>query len=74
VQGNMPGGCPVSESTQQRIDEAVRGIVMGAFDRAIALLQTHREVLERCARELLVKETLDEAALRELTGTVRGAA
>ena len=73
VQGYMPGGCPVSEDTQQRIDVAVRGIVMGAFDRATELLQMHREVLERCARELLVKETLDEAALKELTGALRGA-
>jgi cell division protease FtsH len=73
VQGYMPGGCPVSEDTQQRIDVAVRGIVMGAFDRATELLQKHREVLERCARELLVKETLDEAALKEMTGTLRAA-
>jgi cell division protease FtsH len=45
----------------------VRQIVMAAFERATTLLQQRREVLERCARELLVKETLDEAALRALT-------
>ena len=43
---------------------------MGVFDRAIAILQQHRAVLVRCARELLVRETLDEAALRELTPDV----
>jgi cell division protease FtsH len=52
--------------TLQRIDESVRAIVMGAYERATALLQARREVLERCARELLLRETLDEAALRAL--------
>jgi cell division protease FtsH len=69
----QPGGCPVSPATQQRIDEAVRGIVMGAFERTTELLGQHRALLERCAHELLAKETLDEAALRELTGELRQA-
>jgi cell division protease FtsH len=56
-----------SEHTQRRIDEAIRSIVMAGFDRASALLRTHREVLERGARALLEKETLDEAAIRDLT-------
>jgi cell division protease FtsH len=72
--GAMPGGCEKSPETQQRIDEAVRGIVMGAFDRAIAILGRHRALLERAARELLAKETLDEAALRGLTSELRAAA
>jgi cell division protease FtsH len=62
------GGCPVGPETQQQIDEAVRTIVMQAFDRATAILAGNRAVLERCARELLARETLDEPALRELTG------
>jgi cell division protease FtsH len=70
----MPqGGCQPSPATQQRIDEAVRAIVMGAFERAIALLREHRDLLERCARELLARETLDEAALRTLTAPLRAA-
>jgi cell division protease FtsH len=73
VPGYTPGGCPVSPDTQQRIDEAVRGIVMDAFGRATAVLARHREVLERCARELLSKETLDEASLLPLTASVRPA-
>jgi cell division protease FtsH len=74
VPGLAPGGCPRSPDTQQRIDDAVRGIVMKCFERATALLQQHRELLERCARELLARETLDEAALRALTGELRSAA
>jgi cell division protease FtsH len=71
VPGYTPGGCPVSPDTQQRIDEAVRGIVMDAFARATTVLAQHREVLERCARELLSKETLDESALHALTDGMR---
>ena len=65
-----PGGFPVGPATQQRIDEAVRGIVTDAFARASEILRRHRDVLERGARELLARETLDEAALRSLTAGV----
>ncbi|WP_119353590.1 ATP-dependent zinc metalloprotease FtsH [Azohydromonas sediminis] len=68
------GGCQPSPATQQRIDEAVRAIVMGAFERATAILREHRDVLERCARELLARETLDEAALRALTAPLHAGA
>jgi cell division protease FtsH len=61
------GGFRVAESTQTRIDEAVRSLVMDVFTRAYAILEANRAVLERCARELLQKETLDEAAIGELT-------
>jgi cell division protease FtsH len=74
LQGLQPGGFAVSPDTQQRIDEAVRGIVMGAFARTTEILSGHRELLERCARELLVKETLDEAALAALTAELRAPA
>jgi cell division protease FtsH len=63
----MPGGWQPSQDTQQHIDAAVRQIVMTGFDRATALLEEKRDVLERCARELLKRETLDEQALRKLT-------
>ena len=66
VPGLMPGGWQPSQDTQQHIDAAVRQIVMTGFDRATALLEEKRDVLERCARELLKRETLDEQALRTL--------
>jgi cell division protease FtsH len=59
-------GSRTSPATQQRIDDAVRSIVMGAFDRTLALLERQRAVLERCAIALLQQETLDEAALKAL--------
>jgi cell division protease FtsH len=64
--GVLPQGSPVSEHTQQRIDDAIRGIVMAGFEHAAAILKLNREVLERGARALLDKETLDEAAIRAL--------
>ena len=69
--GPPPGGCQISEATQGRIDAAVRDIVMTAFHRAEAILGDNREILERGARELLVRETLDEAALKELAKELR---
>ncbi|GAB4038480.1 MAG: ATP-dependent zinc metalloprotease FtsH [Rubrivivax sp.] len=59
-------GPQASPDTQQQIDEAVRTIVAEAFERTTALLRRHREELERSARELLARETLDEAALAAL--------
>jgi cell division protease FtsH len=69
--GLTQGGCQVGAETQQRIDNAVRTIVMEAFDRTTAVLGRNRDLLERCARELLKLETLDEAAIRELTVDLR---
>ena len=64
--GMLPHGSPVSEDTQRRIDAAIRSIVMGGFDHATAILSTHRDVLERGARALLEKETLEDADIRAL--------
>ncbi|MFA5663314.1 ATP-dependent zinc metalloprotease FtsH [Castellaniella sp.] len=70
--GYPPGGShPISPETQQHIDATVRAIVMDAFQRATGILARHRDTLERAARELLQKETLDEAALAELTQGIR---
>ncbi|EKN2273530.1 ATP-dependent metallopeptidase FtsH/Yme1/Tma family protein, partial [Escherichia coli] len=41
------GGCRVAESTQARIDQAIRDIVMGVFERAYRILDINRAVLER---------------------------
>ena len=69
--GFTQGGCTTGPETQGRIDEAIRTLVMDAFARTYEILTANREVLERCARELLTRETLDEAAIRELTRGMR---
>ncbi|MEQ8652074.1 MAG: ATP-dependent zinc metalloprotease FtsH [Kiloniellales bacterium] len=55
-----------SEATAEKMDGAVRQIVSTVFDRVLSILQDNREVLERCAKALLEKETLTEVELRSL--------
>jgi cell division protease FtsH len=57
-----------SETTAREIDEAVHDLVEGAFDKARALLAERRELLTRCAEQLLEHETLSREALLELVG------
>ena len=67
----QPRAIVASEDTQRRIDTAIRRIVMSGFTQATGILQANRDVLERGARALLEKETLDETAIRALTQTLR---
>ena len=46
----------------------MRAIVDGVLERTITLLRERRDALERSARRLLEKETLDEAELLEFAG------
>jgi cell division protease FtsH len=55
-----------SDETATAIDDEVRGLVDGVFERTVGLLRERREVLERTARRLLEKETLEEAELKAL--------
>jgi cell division protease FtsH len=55
-----------SEVTRGAIDSAVRGLVGAAFDRAHALLQRHRAVLDAGAELLLRQETLERQDLESL--------
>ncbi|PXW99569.1 membrane protease FtsH catalytic subunit [Sphaerotilus hippei] len=60
------GGPPdraFGDATADAIDAAVRDLVDGAYEQALALLQQRRELLDRMAGELLAHETLDESAL-----------
>lgn len=70
-EGLMPRSSMMSPQTQHHIDEAIRGIVMAGFDQATQILSTNRDVLERGARALLEKETLDEAAIRILASDLK---
>jgi cell division protease FtsH len=55
-----------SDDTAAAVDEEVRRIVDETFDRTVGLLMARRDLLERTARRLLEKETLDETEIREL--------
>lgn len=62
----LPRAPNTSQATQRYIDRAIRGIVMQGFARASTILAANRAVLERGACALLLKETLDEAAILAL--------
>ncbi|MCA1490657.1 ATP-dependent zinc metalloprotease FtsH [Ensifer sp. NBAIM29] len=56
-----------SEKTAAILDEEVRRIIDGAFERTEALLKERRPLLERSAKLLLERETISEEELRVLT-------
>ncbi len=61
-----------SPETAGAIDNEVRIIVKSSMERALAILREKRDMLERSARRLLEKETLDEKDLAELIGPSAG--
>ncbi|HEY1364961.1 MAG TPA: ATP-dependent zinc metalloprotease FtsH [Xanthobacteraceae bacterium] len=61
-----------AEATAATIDDEVRAIVQSAMQRALDILGERRDILERSARRLLEKETLEENELRELVGPPGG--
>ncbi len=67
----VPGPREYSEQTAREIDVAVREIVRAAHDKALAVLQRDKALLERGAKLLLEKETLVEAELAALAATPR---
>jgi len=54
------------EETAATIDDEVRKIVQSTMSRALVILREKRDALERIARRLLEKETLEEKDLTEL--------
>jgi cell division protease FtsH len=61
-----------SPDTARRIDEAVRAILQQGFQTALAALRERRDALERCARALIERETLDENDIRALLDAPAG--
>jgi len=58
----------IGERTQDRADEAVRKLVLEAQEKAMQILQEHREELDRLAQRLMVDETLDQDQIAEILG------
>jgi len=61
------------DDTAREIDCAVRKNVLMAFQRATAILTENRDVLEKSARLLLEKETLDAPELERLFASLKAA-
>jgi cell division protease FtsH len=55
-----------SELTAQKIDEEVRDIVIGAYEKSTQLIRDNPEVLHRMAKALLERETLDCSDIDEI--------
>jgi AFG3 family protein len=59
---------PYSEATSETIDEEVRKIISGAYERSKELLKDKRAALEIIAQELLKKEIIFQQDLETLIG------
>jgi cell division protease FtsH len=59
-----------SEEVAAAIDREVRGLIDEAHARARAILVHHRDTLDRLARELVEKETLDSYELTGILGSL----
>jgi cell division protease FtsH len=59
---------PYSDDTATRIDDEVRKLVQGQYERAQNLLRKHRNELEIIARELLDKEVIVKSDVERLIG------
>lgn len=57
-----------SEETAKRIDQEVHKILDDAMDETKDILSTHRDNLDLLTKELVEKETLDDAQIRVLLG------
>lgn len=60
-----------SELTAQRIDEEVRDLVTGAYNKAKRLINDNIDILHKMAKALLEKETLDSKDIDEIMAEVR---
>jgi cell division protease FtsH len=55
-----------SEHVGQMIDDEIRRLIGEAYARATAILHQHRDILDRLARELVGRESLDAKALERI--------
>jgi len=59
-----------SESVARKIDSEIRAIIQVGYQRALAIMSTHREVLDTLAEQLIQKETLGEKEVEALLAGV----
>jgi peptidase M41-like protein len=58
------------EATAAAIDAAVKDLIDKAFGRAVWILERNRALLDRSAKELLIKETFSKEDLQQLRRSV----
>ncbi len=62
----VSGGREYSEETAQAIDEEVKKIIEGTYERVRTILQDQRNMLDKLAKLLLEKEVVEGDELRDL--------
>lgn len=65
-QGGLNESHHLSEETLKDIDQSVRQLLNNAQTQAISILEANRRALENGARELLLKETLNQDELKAI--------
>jgi cell division protease FtsH len=68
VLAGLGSGKPYSEATAKVIDDEVERILQECYAEGVRLLSAHRDALDRLARALLERETLDEQEILRVTG------
>jgi len=61
-----PFSKPYSEETAKLIDEEVKRIIDQSYKKALEVLTTHRDKLDKLANRLLEKEVIDRKELEEI--------
>ena len=61
----------VSEATAQRVDDAIRKVVLHGYERAREVIVANREPMRVLAEELLAQESLDAPEIRALLAGCR---
>lgn len=59
---------PFSEATAQTIDEEVRLLISGAYERTVSLIEEHRESVLALAEKLIATETVNHDVLVAVLG------
>lgn len=72
--GYGTGGRDYSEEAARAIDEEVKGILQGNYDRALSIIRENREKMVALANKLMEVETLDRALFEELMNSASDAA
>jgi cell division protease FtsH len=63
-----------SEETAREVDEEIKKILKGAYDRAVDVLRKHRDGLDRVAKDLLEKEEVPGKEVLALVGVEKAQA
>ena len=57
-----------SDATAREVDEEIKNILKGSYERAVDILRKHRDGLDRVAKDLLDKEEITGKEVLELVG------